>query len=102
MKLKSLLFVCGLGLMSSLFAGNRHIHPDADAGKSAAAGVTDKAMLPGYCEIEVINSSYQNVSVYGTFEDNSQMMPFDVYSGDYPHYISLFYKDWWDGHVPDY
>jgi hypothetical protein len=90
MKSKSLLFVCGLGLMSSLFAENRHVHPDMDASKSATTA-ENKAMVPGYCEVEIINSSYDNVTVTGRFDDGSPLIPFNIYSFERPYYISLFY-----------
>ena len=92
MKLKSLLFVCSLGVMSSLFAANRHVHPESDANKTQAA-VADKAMMPGFCEIEIINRSFDNVTVFGTYEDSSQIVPFDIYSNENPHYVSLYYRD---------
>ena len=92
MKLKSLLFVCGLGVMSSLFAGNRHIHTESVTDKAQTA-VASKAMMPGFCEIEIINRSYDHVTVFGTYEDNSQIAPFDIFSYGYPQYISLFYRD---------
>jgi hypothetical protein len=91
-KWKSLLFVCGLGLMSTLFAGNRHIHPED--GTKQAQGVAAKAMMPGFCEIELINSSFDNVSVYGRFDDGSSMIPFNIYSFEGPHYVSLFYYNY--------
>lgn len=93
MRLKSLLVVCGLGVMSSLFAANRHVHTDSNTDKSQAV-LANKAMMPGYCEIEIINRSYDNVTVFGTYEDNSQIAPFDIFTNEYPHYISLFYRDY--------
>lgn len=99
MKLKSLLFVCCLGLMSYSFADNRHIHPKADTDKSTSTSLKN-ARYPGYCEIEIINSSFDDVTVYGTFDDGSNMLPFNIYSFEGPHYISLFYysychRDMW-------
>lgn len=92
MRLKTLLFVCGLGVMSSLFAANRHVHPSADADKSQTA-VANKAMMPGFCEIEIINRSFDNVTVFGTYEDNALIIPFDIFANSYPHYVSLYYRD---------
>ncbi|MFC3908719.1 hypothetical protein ACFORL_06465 [Legionella dresdenensis] len=90
MKLKSLLFVCLFSMLSSVFADSRHVHPKADAGENKSAAVKN-AFLPGYCEIEIANYSERNVTVYGTFDDNSTMTPFNIYSGETPHYISLYY-----------
>jgi hypothetical protein len=94
MKLKSLLFVCCLSLLTSAFAENRHLHPQASnsSAKTAAAKPIDKrANSPGYCEIEIINSSYDHVRVYGVFDDGATLTPFNVYSFGSPHYIDLYY-----------
>lgn len=84
--LKTVLFVACVSLFSSAFAVNMHLHPKAEA-KPAAKGVT----YPGYCEIEIINDSYTDLRVYGTFDDGSTV-DFNVYRYEYPHYISLFYN----------
>ncbi|KTD16565.1 hypothetical protein [Legionella jordanis] len=93
MKLKSLLFVCCFGLLTSAFADNHHFHPQANKAEAnaAAAKPTDKAKLPGYCEIEIINSSFDDVRVYGVFDDGTTLNPFSIYSYEAPHYIDLFY-----------
>lgn len=88
MKLKMLLLVGCFSLASNLFAANVHKHPQAEA--QTAKPSEKKLMSPGYCEIEIINRSFTDVSVYGTFDDNSPV-DFDVYRGDGPHYISLYY-----------
>jgi hypothetical protein len=92
MKLKSLLFICCFSLLSSAFADNRHIHPRANDkvdAKSAAKG----ARWPGYCEIEVVNRSNDDVNVFGTFDDGSTMDPFTIHRFGYdaPQFISLYY-----------
>lgn len=92
MKLQSLLFVCCLSLMSSLFADSRHVHPKADTNQAKVD--TKNAMLPGFCQIEIINSSFDNVTVYGTFDDGTPLIPFNVYSFESPHYISLYYYNY--------
>lgn len=91
MKLKNLLFVCCLGLLSTSYAQNHHAHPKAEEAKTNTAAMTKKAMLPGFCEIEVINSSYDHVTVYGRFDDGSALKPFNIYSFENPHYIDLYY-----------
>jgi hypothetical protein len=93
MKIKSLLFVCCLSLMGSLYAENRHIHPKADV-NNAKSATAKNARFPGYCQIEIINSSFDNVTVYGTFDDGTSMAPFNIYSYESPHYISLFYYNY--------
>jgi hypothetical protein len=85
MKLKSLLFVLSMGLLTQAFATNVHMHPKADK-PSMSKGVN----YPGYCEIEVINDSYSDAHIYGTFDDHSNTK-FDVPRYDSAHYINLFY-----------
>lgn len=81
MKLKSLVFSVLLGFCSASTAANEHVH-------ASAALDTKRA---GNCEIEIINRSYTDVQVYGVFDDGSRLNPFDVYSFEAPHYISLYY-----------
>ena len=50
--------------------------------------------MPGYCEVEIINSSYDNVTVYGRFDDGSSLIPFNIYSFERPYYISLYYYNY--------
>jgi len=89
MKLKSLLFSVCLSMVSSVYAINQHIHPnDGPIEKSP----TDKSMTwPGYCEIEIINRSYQDIYVSGEFDDGYILDPFTIYSFEGPHYVSLYY-----------
>ena len=87
MKLKSLVFGFCFSLCASVFAGNQHAHPEANNNQAPAKEVN----LPGNCEIEIINNSYQDVRVNGRFDDGVPMIPFNVYSFESPHYISLYY-----------
>jgi len=50
-----------------------------------------KAQNPGYCEIEIINRSMEDVVVSGGLDSNVSLRPFVVYSYELPHYISLYY-----------
>lgn len=87
MKLKSVIFACALSLCSSVFAvNNQHIHPKASTIDSPS--IVERA---GNCEIEIVNRSYSNVHVNGVFDDGSSLRPFNVYSFESPHYISLYY-----------
>ena len=89
MKIKSLVLGCILSLGSSAFAANQHIHPEtSNAGNQPVVEAVQKA---GSCEIELINQSYANVTVYGVFDDGVSLEPFDIYSFESPHYISLYY-----------
>lgn len=90
MRVKSIVLACCLGLMGLAMADNRHVYPEVNANKNQS-GSEKNAMTPGYCEIEIINSSYDNVTVYGRFDDGSRLSPFDIYSYEIPHYISLYY-----------
>ena len=92
MKLKSLLVAICFSLVGHAFAANQHLHPKANEVDNNKSSVAAKpSMLPGYCEIELINSTYNDVNVYGTFDDGAPLMPFRMYSFESPHYISLFY-----------
>ncbi|MFA5959683.1 MAG: hypothetical protein WC785_04135 [Tatlockia sp.] len=90
MKFKTLLIVACFSLASNAFAENhRYVHPKAAEGKQAAQTIS-----PGYCEIELVNQSYDDVRVYGTYDDGSTMVPFtlDSYYSPYNRaYIDLFY-----------
>lgn len=44
---------------------------------------------PGYCEIELINRSREDVRVSGVYPDGTYLYPFYLYRNDYPEYISL-------------
>ncbi|MFI4918011.1 MAG: hypothetical protein ACHP65_00485 [Legionellales bacterium] len=110
MRLKSLLFVVCFSMLTNVFAINLHMNPNADSadqesakqglsapkvaknGLSApqAAAAAKGVTYPGYCEIEIINNSFTDVRVYGTFDDGSTV-DFNVYRYESPHYISLFY-----------
>lgn len=46
---------------------------------------------PGYCQIQIVNRSGEDVTVYGTFDDGSPLHPFRMYAGDAPHHIDLHY-----------
>lgn len=88
MKLKSLLFVVSFSLFSHVYAANVHTHPKTDTtDKNAVAkGLT----YPGYCQIEIINDSFSDVHVSGTYDDNAPV-DFYVYRYEAPHYINMFY-----------
>lgn len=88
MKLKSLIFVVCLSLFGNVFAANVHLNPKADAADKKSIAKT--AMYPNYCQIEIINDSYTDLYVYGTFDDGSTI-DFSIYRYEAPHYISLYY-----------
>ena len=86
MKLKiiALCFLAAIGF--NLQAGqNRHMHSLVEKADSK------KMMTPGYCEIEVINRSFEPVHVTGQYLDGGVLAPFDIYPYDSPHYISVYY-----------
>ncbi len=90
MKFKSITMGCMLALASSVYADNHHVHPQAkNAVETAAPSL--QAKYAGYCEIEIINQSYDDVRVNGTFDDGSPLQSFTIYSYEAPHYVSLFY-----------
>ena len=89
MKLKSFLFVLCFSLFSNVFAANTHLHPKANAADNKS--ISKNSIYPGYCEIEVINDSFSDVRVFGTYEDGATV-DFSIYRYERPHYISLFYN----------
>ncbi|RUR10968.1 hypothetical protein [Legionella sp. km772] len=88
MKLKSFLFVLCFSLFTNVFAANSHLHPKADAADKKS--ISKNLTYPGFCQIELINDSFTDVNVYGTFDDGSSIS-FNIYRYESPHYISLFY-----------
>lgn len=89
MKFLRFVFACCLFFASSTFAKNQHLHPKAD--DTSLVKAPTAVAFPGYCEIEISNRSFEDVRVYGVFDDGLSMDPFNVYSFEAPHYISLFY-----------
>lgn len=92
MKLKSLLFAVCFSLIGQVFADNVHLNPNAKATDQNKKSVSKAAMYPG-CEIQIINDSYNDVYVYGVFDDYAQVN-FPIYAREFPHYIDLFYNGW--------
>jgi hypothetical protein len=94
MKFKTLALAFLMGLSAPLFAANKHFHSSAENATSETTEQTKaqtKMGWPGYCEIEIINHSYDDVRVYGVYDDGVALNPFTVYSYESPHYISLYY-----------
>ena len=88
MKFKSLILGLCVGLCSSAFASTQHGSAPA---KNPENKSTEKmANWADYCDVEIINNSYQNVRVYGSFEDGSALFPFNIYSYEAPQYIHLW------------
>lgn len=71
-------------LSSSVFAANQHTYPQAKH--------DTKLTWTDGCEIEIVNRSYADVSVFGIFDDGVRLDPFNIYSFELPHYISLYYN----------
>jgi len=88
MKLKALLTVACLGLVSAGYAADFHVHAGAEkAAKSNQQGATS----PGYCQIEIINDTFDDLNVYGRFDDNSALIPFVMKYRSAAQYVSLYY-----------
>lgn len=90
MKFKSFIFMICLSLGSTGFSANHHQNPRVNQGQSESAGKQIQA--PYACEIEILNHSFDDVEVYGVFDDGSNLNPFIAYRFDAPHYISLYYS----------
>ncbi len=89
MKIKSLILGCCLSLCTTAFAGNQHVHPLAESIKNRP--IQPEMKWPGPCQIEIINQSYDDIRVFGMFDDGTTMRPFNVYAYEAPQYISLEY-----------
>ena len=89
MKIKSVLLGLCISLCSTVFASNMHKHPEDKTVEKTSKEQTMKS--PGYCEIEIINRSFDNVTVSGMFDDGYSMLPFTVYSFGMPQYIDMYY-----------
>ena len=84
MKWRTFLLIACIGISSLLSAEGIHTHPKfADA---------EKSIRPNFCQIEIINNSFEDITVYGQFDDGLWLVPFYVYAYDRPQYISLFYN----------
>lgn len=87
--LAALFFSFSLPVFAAVpFDEAHHAYPQVEALEKKQDG---QLKWPGYCEIEVINDSYTDVRVYGTFDDGAPLSPFNIYTYEYPHYISLYY-----------
>ena len=85
MKLRSLLLGVCVSFCTTIFAANQHFHPQAsDAEKQ-------EANWAGYCDIEIVNDSFDDIRVYGVYDNGFSMLPFYIYSFEAPYHISLFY-----------
>ncbi len=82
MKIKTMIFIASLALFSSAFANNHYFHPKATSAEKMT-------LAPRYCEIEIVNESYNDVLVEGIFDDGSRLAPYIAYSG-YSSYINLY------------
>lgn len=90
MKFKKAILGCALALFSSVYAAdNHHVYPNDKSLNTPAQSV--QAKYAGFCEIEIINNSFDDVRVSGVFDDGIPLIPFSIYSFEGPHYISLFY-----------
>lgn len=89
MKFMRFVFAFSLVFSASTFANNQHLHPKAD--DTSLAKAPTSVAFRGNCEIEIINRSFEDVRVYGVFDDGLSMDPFNVYSFEAPRYIPLFY-----------
>jgi hypothetical protein len=81
-------------ISSQVFAtpakANIHLYPMTTV--TAASAEQNKPFVFGTCDIEIINDSFSNVTVYGRYDDGIPLVPFSVYSYEYSHYIDLFYN----------
>jgi len=89
MKKTIFIFLCGLGLLSPVFADVAHEHLHDKANETISGG--QKALISGTCEIEIINNSFDDINIYGRFEDGTYLTPFIIKHWGVPQTVSLFY-----------
>lgn len=90
--ISALLFIVSQPIFADSQA-NHHAYPGSKSNAplvNASAQDTKPAFYS--CDIEIINDSFSNVTVYGRYDDNVPLYPFDVYSYEYSHYIDMFYN----------
>lgn len=88
MRLKSLLFVICMSFVTSIFATSVHQHPKANLQEKSAKAQSVKKL--GSCDIVIINRSYMDLYVQGTFDDYTSI-GFPIYRYDGPHIIDMYY-----------
>lgn len=92
MKFKWLLLIGCLGLSTLSFADNIHVHPPMRMSDSQLAD--KKPTTLGYCQIEIVNGTSDNLLVSGYFDDGYYLDPFFVYGvnrSGFLGYVSLYY-----------
>jgi hypothetical protein len=89
MKFKTLLLITALNPLYAVADSSNHYSHISKADSKTI----------GQCEIEIINSSTQYVTVYGTFEDGSPLTPFGAFPDNSSHFISLFYNGYCHPHM---
>ncbi len=81
MKLIPFILGCCLSLTSSVFAASQH--PQVQS-------TTEGKMGWAYgCEVEIVNRSYDDVTVFGDFDDGCRLIPFNIYAFEASRYIPL-------------
>lgn len=88
MLLKTVLFIYAICSLSVGFAQNHDVHQNAKELNSSNANVTS----PGICDIEIINDSFDDIRVYGRFDDFTYLNTFTMPHWGTPQYVSLFYS----------
>jgi len=89
MKKNIFVILCGLGLLSQGFADVPHQHSNAATNGSTSAG--QNTIVPGACEIEIVNNSFDDINIYGRFEDGTYLTPFIIKHWGVPQTVSLYY-----------
>jgi len=77
-----------MSFVTSIFATN--VHQNAKAKLQENDVKTQSAKKLGGCEVVIINRSYMDLYVQGTFDDYTSIgFPISRYDG--PHYIDMYY-----------
>jgi len=84
-------FICAQPVLAENLP-NRHFYPNSLQNAAPEATVKDQKLGVFGCYIEILNDSYSSVIVTGRYDDGVPLIPFNIYSFEYSHYIDMFYS----------
>lgn len=88
MQMKYIIGVIAAAMIGQAQASHVVTHPSQT--QSNTVSVEKRAMMPGYCQVELLNHSPYVLTVNGVFDDNSTFW-FQMYPNDSAYYVDLLY-----------
>lgn len=93
-------YICSIIFLVSqpIWADNASSHHQYPGAKTSTPPLQSsiKPGAPGYydsCNVEIMNDSFSDITVYGRYDDGVPVTPFNIYRYEYSHYVDLFYPD---------